>query len=160
MNKYIGCKLVEAIPALRFRNGELMDGELKDLPNNKRGIWCEEGYRIVYNEGYESWSPKNVFEKAYMMVDKNKKLPSGVSIGPDMVNSFIKSYEVIEPDGKTTIVHATLKNGFTLTESSSCVDPANYSREIGVEICMERIINKIWELLGFLLQTAFEGVNN
>ena len=97
-------------------------------------------------------SDKNILE-----VEDNSKLPSGVSIGPKMVKDFIKSYEVIERDGKTTIVHATLVNGYKLTEASSCVDPSNYSKEIGTQICLERIGNQIWELLGFLLQTAFNG---
>lgn len=97
-------------------------------------------------------SDKNILE-----VEDNSKLPSGVSIGPKMVKDFIKSYEVIERDGKTTIVHATLVNGYKLTEASSCVDPSNYSKEIGTQICLERIENQIWELLGFLLQTAFNG---
>lgn len=27
------------------------------------------GYRVVYEDGYESWSPKDVFEKAYKVAD-------------------------------------------------------------------------------------------
>lgn len=53
---------------------------------------------------------------------------------------------------KTTIVSAKLPNGFVIVESTGCVDPANYSEEIGKEICIERIKNKIWELEGYLLQ--------
>jgi len=96
-------------------------------------------------------------DKNILEVDDNPKLPSGVSIGPKMVKDFIKSYEVIERDGKTTIVHATLVNGYKITEASSCVDPSNYSKEIGTEICLEKIVNQVWGLLGFLLQTAFNG---
>lgn len=98
-------------------------------------------------------SDKNILE-----VDDNPKLPSGVSIGSKMVKDFIKSYEVIERDGKTTIVHATLVNGYKLTEASSCVDPTNYCKKIGTQICLEKIENQIWGLLGFLLQTAFNEV--
>ena len=29
----------------------------------------EDGYKVVYEGGYESWSPKDVFEKAYHEVD-------------------------------------------------------------------------------------------
>ena len=29
----------------------------------------EEGYKVVYEDGYESWSPKDVFEKAYHVAD-------------------------------------------------------------------------------------------
>lgn len=53
---------------------------------------------------------------------------------------------------KCTLVCVKLENGFVLTESSACVDPANYNEEIGKEICFERIKNKIWELEGYRLQ--------
>lgn len=53
---------------------------------------------------------------------------------------------------KTTLVFATLPCGFVIVESGSCVDPANYSEEIGTRLCMERIKNKVWELEGYRLQ--------
>ena len=33
--------------------------------------------------------------------------------------------------GKCTVVTVRLRNGFILTESSACVDPANYDTELG-----------------------------
>ena len=30
----------------------------------------QEGYKVIYDNGYESWSPKDVFEKAYREVGK------------------------------------------------------------------------------------------
>lgn len=39
-----------------------------------------------------------------------------------------------------------------ITESSACVDPKNFDATIGVQICKERIKNKIWELEGYRLQ--------
>ncbi len=63
-------------------------------------------------------------------------------------------WTVEEFHGKCTVVVAKLPNGFILTESSACVDPANYDMKIGVECCKERIINKIWELEGYRLQCA------
>ncbi len=59
---------------------------------------------------------------------------------------------------KTCVVQAVLNNGFTITESAACVDPENYDEEIGKSICMDKIESKIWELLGFLLQTGIGGV--
>lgn len=53
---------------------------------------------------------------------------------------------------KTTVVCATLPNGFVITESSSCVDPENYDSAIGQNICIERIKNKVRELEGYKLQ--------
>lgn len=54
--------------------------------------------------------------------------------------------------GKVTVVTAKFPNGFTVVESSACVDPSNYSEEIGKQIVLERIENKLWELEGYLLQ--------
>lgn len=53
---------------------------------------------------------------------------------------------------KCTVVTAKLPNGFIITESSACVDPANYDLGLGTDICVERITNKIWELEGYRLQ--------
>lgn len=53
---------------------------------------------------------------------------------------------------KCLILSCKLKNGFVITESSACVDPKNFDATIGVQICKERIKNKIWELEGYRLQ--------
>lgn len=52
---------------------------------------------------------------------------------------------------KVTVVNCKLPNGFVITESSGAVSPANYDKEIGTKICMERIENKLWELEGYAL---------
>lgn len=53
---------------------------------------------------------------------------------------------------KTLVVTATLENGFVLTEASSCVDPANFDEEIGTEIALGKIQDRLWELEGYRLQ--------
>ena len=78
----------------------------------------------------------------------------GSTITEEMVDEFIDRYEITKMGEKTTVVLATLRNGFVISESSSCVDTKNYNEEIGASICKERIKNKVWELLGFLLQTC------
>ncbi|MFR5264531.1 Gp49 family protein [Clostridium sp.] len=98
-------------------------------------------------------------EKNLLEVKPNDKLPSGVSIGQEMVDNFIKETHISTIGGKTTLVRVVLKNGFEIIESSACVDKANYSKKIGAEICIEKIKDKIWFLLGFLLQSAVEGIN-
>mgnify|MGYP001036082583 CR=1 FL=1 len=62
---------------------------------------------------------------------------------------------------KCTIVACKLPNGFVIVESSSCVDPANYDEDMGVDICMKNIERKVWELEGYLLQNKlyFDGVS-
>lgn len=48
MKNYIGVKIIKAKP--KKKNGE-------------------DGYEVMYPDGYVSWSPKNVFEKAYREID-------------------------------------------------------------------------------------------
>lgn len=55
-------------------------------------------------------------------------------------------------DKPCTYVTVRMRNGFTLRESTTCVDPANYNEDIGKEICLKRIENQIWFLLGYQLQ--------
>lgn len=55
-------------------------------------------------------------------------------------------------DNKTTLVHMTLENGWTIDQTSSCVDPANYDEELGKSICLKRIADELWKLEGYKLQ--------
>ena len=57
---------------------------------------------------------------------------------------------------KCTVVRAVLRNGFEIVESSACVS-ADYDEAMGAEICLEKIKDKVWFLLGFLLQSAVRG---
>lgn len=74
-----------------------------------------------------------------------------------LANSEIDVMTVYE---KVTVVCCKLPNGFVITEASGAVDPANYDEEIGKEICMERITNKLWELEGYALSKKLEEQNN
>ena len=114
---------------------------------------------LTYATSFKSFNLSMTISPAYMKVDDNKNLPSGVSIGPEMVDDFIASTETITMGETTTVVRCVLRNGFDIVESSSCVDPKNYDEKIGKDICMGSIKNKIWELLGFLLQQAWQGIN-
>ena len=55
---------------------------------------------------------------------------------------------------KCTVVVAQLENGFVLTASSACVDPDNYDHELGIQLCRQKIEDKLWELEGYALQKA------
>lgn len=156
MKQYIGTKLIEAEKAYR------VDGKVVTLAENKVscGNEVERGYKVRYADGYESFSPAEVFERAYLPLEVNGMLKTAApSISAEMVERFIDHHETVTMGGKTTVVRAVLKNGFEIVESSSCVSAENYDEKLGEEICMKRIRNKVWELLGFLLQTAVGGVN-
>lgn len=65
MKQYIGTKLIEAEPAYRLDKKTVQP---TTWPVQK-GAVVEEGYRVRYPDGYESWSPKEVFEEAYRPID-------------------------------------------------------------------------------------------
>ena len=60
----------------------------------------------------------------------------------------------------TTVVQVMLRNGFSIIEESSCVDPNSYDHELGTKLAVEKAKSKIWNLLGFLLATARNGVKH
>lgn len=66
-----------------------------------------------------------------------------------IMNSEIEIQTVFD---KCTIVACKLPNGFVIVESSACVSPDNYNEEMGYEICLEKIKDKVWELEGYKLQ--------
>ena len=65
MQKYIGTKIIEAVPAIR-KGGKVYE---EGWPIPKSMDPTEEGYKVRYHDGYESWSPKDVFEEAYRPTD-------------------------------------------------------------------------------------------
>lgn len=69
---------------------------------------------------------------------------------------------VVEFGKPCTYVTVQMENGFTIRESTTCVDPANYDEAIGKKICLEKIEDKIWNLLGYALQEKLyqESLNN
>lgn len=69
MKQYIGTKVVQAEPAYRYwlPNGtKVIVAHDEDKPQVVQvADACDDGYKILYPDGYESWSPKDVFEDAY-----------------------------------------------------------------------------------------------
>lgn len=130
---YIGVKRIEAYPEDR-------DGK--------------PGYAVIYPDGYKSWSPKDVFEAAYFPIEKANSLTQ------NDIDRMIDASEVnVQTIGeKTTLVRVVMPTGFEMVEASACVDPANYSEEYGAEICMEKVRDRLWNLMGFTLQWAHKGL--
>ena len=60
--KYLGVKIVGAIPCFG-RNNKCVQ------INNEHDGSEKEGYQVFYEDGYVSWSPKDVFEKAYRPIN-------------------------------------------------------------------------------------------
>lgn len=67
MKKYIGTKQIEAEPMTMgeaYRRGLLHAGRVPSESEKSKA-----GYYVRYENGYESWSPADVFEKAYRVSD-------------------------------------------------------------------------------------------
>lgn len=57
----------------------------------------------------------------------------------------------------TTVVAAKLPNGFVFVESASSADPDLYDEEKGASICIEKIIDRLWEVETYRLKSeAYE----
>lgn len=68
MKKYIGTKEVQATPAIR--KGGKVYLPTDQIPRTFEKV--EEGYNVVYEDGYQSWLPKDMFEKVYKPADTFK----------------------------------------------------------------------------------------
>ena len=66
MKKYIGTKHVEAEP---MTMGEAYEKEFPSIKNYKVSMKDTEGYHVRYEDGYENWYPKEVFEQVYKIAD-------------------------------------------------------------------------------------------
>lgn len=67
MKKYIGTKQIEAEPMTMgeaYEKGLLQAGRVPDESEKSNA-----GYHVRYQDGYESWSPAEPFEKAYKCAD-------------------------------------------------------------------------------------------
>ena len=154
MNTYMGCKLIQAEV---MNLGDYNKYRGWNIPENEDPNRA--GYLVKYPDGYESWSPKEIFEDAYMQVEENKELSLKATITKEIAEGFIKAYQISTIGDKTTLVKAILKNGYEIIETSSAADKFAYSEIVGAEMCKEKIINKVWDLLSFTLQYAARGLN-
>lgn len=147
--KAIGIKMVELQP---MTAKEANDKGYK-IGNHS---FEEEGYEVTYPDRYKSWTPKDVADNAYFPLSENN---NGTKILKEDVEKFITDIEVMTVGEKTTVVNAHTLTGFDTVRHSSCVDPKNYSEELGKQYAMEEVVNSLWSHLGFVLQWAKYGLN-
>ena len=149
MKNFIGVKMIKAKPMTRGDYDIYRGWDIHADENP-----ADEGYQVKYSDGYESWSPKAVFEESYFEMDGD-----GTKITQFMVDTFRGKTKASRLDPKTTLVSAECLTGFVQHEVSSCVDPANYDEIVGHDIGESRINNTLWLCLGFVLQWAKDGLN-
>jgi len=155
MKKYIRCHLVEAQPMTRGAYNKKRGWEIPANENPK-----DKGYLVKYLDGYISWCPKEQFERQGFPLEDGTKITER-----DIGNFNSKGYARLETikshSGKpVTLVEREYPTGFSAFETSACVDPKNYSEEIGARTCSLRLDTKLWQYLGFMLQWAANGLSS
>ena len=146
---YLGVKLIKARKAWRI-NGSAIVYDMNRMVQHDDVV--DEGYEVEYSDGYKSFSPKDVFEKAYYQILDPTKISEGDVLG------FMKQEYSLRLGEKTTVVLDTTITGFDTIGTSACVNPNNYDHAIGEGIARRDIKDKIWGHLGFVLQWAINGL--
>lgn len=146
---YLGVKLIKARKAWRI-NGSAIVYDMNRMVQHDDVV--DEGYEVEYPDGYKSFSPKDVFEKAYYMILSPNKIQEG-----DVLN-FMKEGYSLRLGEKTTVVCDTTLTGFDTVGIAACVDPSTYNHDMGCGVARRDIKDKIWGHLGFVLQWAINGL--
>lgn len=160
--QYILTQLTDATPAIRIitRNGdEIFLADMQGVTDLSIYADIEDGY-LVSIPGREEpiWYGKEAFEAFALPVIPDDLPTEAPTVTEAMVDHLIDNLTVETLGEKTTLCLATLRNGYEIVETSACVSPENYNEGLGAEICETAIRDKVRELLGFLLQTARNGV--
>lgn len=148
--KAIGIKMVDLQP--------MCAAEAKDKGYRiGNALDVDAGYEVTYPDGYKSWCPKEVADMAYFKLDEAN---DGTKILEQDVHNFIDCIEGDKIGAKTSLVHATTITGFEYVETSSCVDEKNFNQTLGYQYAKEKVISKVWDALGFVLQWAKNGIRD
>lgn len=69
------------------------------------------------------------------------------------LNDLVSKSEITYTNPVGTLTHCAVKLpcGYTVTGESACVDPLNYNKELGETYALEKVLDKLWELEGYLL---------
>ena len=164
MEKFIRTQIVEAEQAylVVLPSGE----QFIRYPEDDAPVGSECYRGVVVDTGFADedgkhvqWIPEDAFEEYGLMpLFADPDHPDAApSVSTEMVDRAIVRTETKTLGDKTTVVRATLWNGFEIVEASSCVCPENYDVRMGEAICLDKIRDKVWMLLGFLLQSAVAG---
>lgn len=76
----------------------------------------------------------------------------------DYIKSLIVNVEYQRFGDTLTVCVLTLRNGFTVTGESACINKAVFDAEIGQKVAYDNAVDKIWQLEGYLtLQQVYEA---
>ena len=114
MKTYIGTKIIEAEPMTR---GEYNQFRGWTIPADENPD--DEGYRVVYPDGYVSWSPKEVFENDYRETGEVDELEmpllrtkyTKVFVESEFTNNAPHNYFVAKAEDNRGLCHIHFQEG-------------------------------------------------
>ena len=130
-------------------NGFLEEGDIVKVINvNENGM-----ISFAFGESYMHKGLMNTkeYEEHFKKYEEPKAYPT---VTEKMIDDILTHSKITVDTiyDKCAVVTCKLPNGFVIVESSACVSPENYDEEMGIDICMNKITDKIWELEGYRLQ--------
>lgn len=125
-DSYIGIKRVEAYP--EERNGQ-------------------DGYVVIYPDGYKSWSPKDVFESAYF------KCTNKYDVSQEDIENFINCSKVHKEGKFLFITYPTGYKDFDLASLDENPSQEDFCKS------MDAIKNRLTKFLLFVNMWANNGLN-
>lgn len=150
--KAIEIKMVDLVPMTAqeaMKKGYRINVTIYDSDEN------EEGYEVTYPDGYKSWCPKAVADKAYFKLCEEN---NGDKIYKEDAENFIKSEGNTKVGIKTTNVTITTITGYEVNGQASCVDASQFNIDFGAKVARPRAIDQLWGHLGFVLQWVKNGL--
>ena len=152
MKNYLRVHLVQAEPMTRGEHLKSKNLAFIPAPGTSED---DPGYLVVYPDGYRSWCPKDSFEKQGFELRRTDR------ITPEDIRAFVSlgTQNAKKIGEKTSLVARRYSTGIEDFDTSSCVDPANFDLELGARIAAERLDDRVWMFLGWLLAWAKNGVD-
>lgn len=132
MQEFVGIKVVRAEEAYK-------DGK--------------KGYRVVYPDGYESWSPDDVFHKHYLLLDTDRYNDTVVALST--VNKLCGDIDVDEFED-IKIMATKLINGYTIARCSPLRNNVDEYEEN--EEFEEYVAEKLREYMEFVISWGRNGL--
>lgn len=167
--RYIGAKMLLAVAMTRGAYNDMRGWKPPEGEDQ-----AVDGYLVEYLDGgaanvpgyagYVSWSPKDVFERAYRPILTTLEGDDGLGqweaaiqageataprVTPEKLRGLISEILFIRPTGTLMICVVTLKNGFTVTGESAGISPENFREDIGRRVSYKNALDKLWPLEGY-----------